>query len=113
VISSVGAAFNRDPQVGKCITGHAAPAELIAIWIPITIKILLLRSTISIFEMSKLLWEAQAPPRDREAVRDNSPGLKAWAWSLALQMVKRQHKTERKADGVGVFRACGPRRVES
>ena len=88
-ISSVGAASNRDPQVGKCIFGHteldsaaperrkrygcksvcrcwpqyAAPKELTAIWIPVAIKMLLLRSTISVFQMSKLqgvLQDSQA-----------------------------------------------------
>jgi len=39
--------------VCRCWPYYAAPTELSAIWIPITIKILLLRSTISVFQMGQ------------------------------------------------------------
>src|SRR6516162_10849023 len=41
-------------SVCRCWRYYAAPTELTAIWMPVAIKILLLRSTISVFQMSKL-----------------------------------------------------------
>src|SRR6516165_4148307 len=41
-------------NVNLCVGVSHNPTEFSAIWIPITIKILLLRSTISVFQMSKL-----------------------------------------------------------
>src|SRR6516165_10785177 len=82
-------------SVCRCWPYYAAPTELTAIWMPVAIKILLLRSTISVFQMSKLPSRAGTGVLTRQACANGlgngqTPGV-CIAWRAARGRGRPRH----------------------
>ena len=69
-------------SVCRCWPQCAAPTELTAIWMPVAIKILLLRSTISVFQMFKLQPGVLTPGKLPSGQSRSERGIRSKGFNL-------------------------------